>query len=265
MLFLETGSPAKSLSTKTVILSTCFCLRNLSAALGFPTRYRAARFNGINSNSRGSLILWAKRFVVSARSNLSWARYESFIQADLYRVASHFFIIGLRLPSCTSLSCSVPRGVLNASVFVLHPGSLMMSGACLRPGSISRYCPVWSTPTLNTRFNNRRLFTSESSNPSVPMFFAVYLVFRRLSKCLNPSSSDKHTESSPCTAILTSWIRLWHNAALCLPLKNLPTLHRLGSRSQAARCGKHPKFHTCSWSFCQLLSSPCVSSARRRT
>ena len=35
-LFLETGSPAKSLSTKTMILSTCFCLRNLSAALGLP-------------------------------------------------------------------------------------------------------------------------------------------------------------------------------------------------------------------------------------
>ena len=34
--FLETGSPAKSLSTKTVILSTCFCLRNLSAALASP-------------------------------------------------------------------------------------------------------------------------------------------------------------------------------------------------------------------------------------
>ena len=34
MLFLETGSPAKSLSTKTVILSRCFSLRNLSAASG---------------------------------------------------------------------------------------------------------------------------------------------------------------------------------------------------------------------------------------
>ena len=62
MLFLETWSPARSLSTKTVILSTCFCLRYLSAALGFPTKYRAARFNGAKSNSRGSLILWAKGF-----------------------------------------------------------------------------------------------------------------------------------------------------------------------------------------------------------
>ena len=44
----ETGSPAKSLSTKTVILSTGCCLRSLSAALGFPSRYRAARFNGPN-------------------------------------------------------------------------------------------------------------------------------------------------------------------------------------------------------------------------
>ena len=142
LLFLETGSPAKSLSTKTVILSTCFCLQNLSAALGFPTRYRAARFNGMKSNSRGSLILWAKCFAVSARSNLSWPRYESLIQADLYRVASSCFRIGLRLPSNTGLSCSFSHGVLTAIVFVLHPDSLIMSGACLKSGSISKYCPV---------------------------------------------------------------------------------------------------------------------------
>ena len=87
-------------------LVNSFCLRYLSAALGFPTRYRAARINGTTSNSRGSLILWAKCFAVSVRSNLSWARYDSLIQADLYRVASSFFRIGLRLLPNTSLSCS---------------------------------------------------------------------------------------------------------------------------------------------------------------
>ena len=106
----ETGS----LPTKTVILSTCFCLRNLSAALGFPSRYRAARFNGRKSNSRGSLSLWAKCFAVSARSNLSWVKYESLMKADLYRVASPFFRIGLRLPSNTSLFCSFSRDVYTA-------------------------------------------------------------------------------------------------------------------------------------------------------
>ena len=139
--------------------------------------------------------------LVSARSNLSWAQYESLMQAHLHRVASSFFKIGLRLPSNTSLCCSLSRGVLTALVFVLHPDSLMMSGACLKSGSMSRYCPVCSTPTPNTRFNNRKLFTSESSNPSVPMSFAVYLDLRRLSMCLSPSSSDKHTKSSPSTAI----------------------------------------------------------------
>ena len=44
--FFEFGSPAKSLSTKNVILSTCSCHRNRIAALGFPKRYRAARFSG---------------------------------------------------------------------------------------------------------------------------------------------------------------------------------------------------------------------------
>ena len=84
----------------------------------------------------------AKCFAVSARSNLSWARYESLMQADLYRVASSFFRIGLRLPSNTSLSCSLSRGVLTASVFEVHPDSLMMRGACLKSSSISKYCPV---------------------------------------------------------------------------------------------------------------------------
>ena len=105
-----------------------FCLRNLSAVSGFPTRYRAARFNGTKSNSRGSLILWAKYFAVSAGSS---------------------------------------QGSMSN---LINPNS--------------------STPTLNTRFNNRKLFMSESSNPSVPI--AVYFDLRRLSMCLSPSSPDKH-------------------------------------------------------------------------
>ena len=141
MLFLETGSPAKSLSTKNVILSTCFCLRYLSAALGFPTRYRAARFNGTKSNSRGSHILWAK-----------WL----FQQDPIYHGPSmkvsckQICIVVLHLSSESDsvfrltpvLSCSLSRGVLTASVLVLHPDSLTMSGACLQSGSMSRYCPV---------------------------------------------------------------------------------------------------------------------------
>ena len=142
MLFLETRSPAKSLSTKTVILSTCYCLRNLRAALGIPTRYRAARFNGTKSNSRGSLILWANVLLFQQDPNLSGVKYESLIQADLYILASALFRMGLRLPSNTSLSCSFSRGMLTVLVFVLHPDSLMMSGGCLKCSSISRYCPV---------------------------------------------------------------------------------------------------------------------------
>ena len=108
----------------------------------FPPDTSPARLNGTKLNSRSSLILWAKCFAVSARSNQSWARYASLMQADLYRVSSSFFRIGLRLPSNTSLSCSFSRGVLTALVFVLHPDSLMKSAACLKSGSISRYCPV---------------------------------------------------------------------------------------------------------------------------
>ena len=103
---------------------------------------RTARFNGTTSNSRGSLILWAKCFAVLARSNQSWAKCGSLMQADLHMVASSLFKIRLCLPSNTGLSCSFSRGVLTALVFVLHLDSLMMSGACLKSSSMSRYCPV---------------------------------------------------------------------------------------------------------------------------
>ena len=127
---------------------TCFCL------LGFPTRYCSARFNGIKSNSRGLLILWAKCFAVSARSNLSWARYQSLMYADLYRVASSFFRIGLRLPANTSSSCSFSRGVITALVFVLSPDSLMMSGACLKSSQCPNTVQFDLLQLQNIRVNN---------------------------------------------------------------------------------------------------------------
>ena len=105
------------------------------------------------------------------------------------------FRIELFLPFNTNFSCSLPRGVLAVLVFALHPDSLMMSGACLRSNSISKNRPVRSVSTLGSRFNIRRLFTSETSNPSVPRSIAVYLDLRSLSMCLGPSSSDKHAKS----------------------------------------------------------------------
>ena len=92
--FFETGSPANSLSTKNVFLSTCSCHRNRIAALGLPTRYRAcSTLQWKYSNSRGSPAFWATCFVVSARSNLSFAKSESVTHEDMYRVASSFFRI----------------------------------------------------------------------------------------------------------------------------------------------------------------------------
>ena len=77
---------------------------------------------------------------------------------------------------------------------------------------------------------------SDSSNPSVSISFAVFWDLRGLSMWSSPSSSDKHTMSSPCTAILTLSLELWNNAALCLPLRN-PT--------------NSPKIRV-TWSSCQL-------------
>ena len=148
-----------------MIQSKCSCIRNRNAALGFPTRYRAERSTGEDCDSV-KVFLYSKSQCSSGFPDfhwnkveltrlthslgqmlrgfcLSWAKHKSLMHADLYRVASSsLFRIGLRLPSNTSLSCSFSRGVLTASVFVVHPDSLMMSGACLKSGSMSKCCPV---------------------------------------------------------------------------------------------------------------------------
>ena len=82
--------------------------------LGFSTKYRAARLSGIKSNSRGSLILWATYFA----SILSWAKYESLMDADPFRVASSLFKIGLFQPTNTNLSFSFSRGEFSLGVRV---------------------------------------------------------------------------------------------------------------------------------------------------
>ena len=60
--------------------------------------------------------------------------------------------------------------------------------------------------------------------------------------CLSPSSSDKHTKSSPCTAILTSWFALGNNVELCLPLRTPPW--NSGKKNNETRKSKHGKAKT---------------------
>ena len=135
MLFLETGSPAKSLSTKTVILSTCSCLRNRYAIRGFPTRYRAARFqrNEIELAKFSHSLVQMLRGFCKIQPVFSQLR-----KSHACRWVTHciFFFsesdIFSRLN--TNLSCNSSRGVLTDLVFVLHPDSLM---TCLKSGSMS--------------------------------------------------------------------------------------------------------------------------------
>ena len=140
MLFLQTRSTAKSLSTKTVILSTCFCLRKSQRCFGLSHQIPRRTFQRMKSNSRSSLILRAKRFAVSARSTLSWARYESLNarRSALLHLSSESGFVFRLMPVCLVV---FSRCVLSALVFVLHPESLMTSGACLKSGSKSSYCP----------------------------------------------------------------------------------------------------------------------------
>ena len=137
----------------------------------------AARVNGLVefTNLAHSL---GQMFRCFSKIQSVLGKYESLMQADLYRVASSFFRIALRLPSKTSLSCSFSRGAPSALVFVWHPDSLMVSGACLKyqvqyPSTVH----FDQRQTLNTRFNNRRLPTSKSSIPSVAISVAMHLDF----------------------------------------------------------------------------------------
>ena len=75
--------------------------------------------------------------------------------ADLYRVASSFFRIGLRLPANTSSSCSFSCGVITALVFVLYPDSpMMMSGACLKSSQFPNTVQFDLLQLQNIRVNN---------------------------------------------------------------------------------------------------------------
>ena len=99
-------------------------------------------FNRTKSNSRSSLILWAKCLLfqqdpVRLGPSMKVSHKKTCI------VLLHFSSqsdSALRLtPVCLVV---FSRGVLTASVFVLHPDSLMMNGACLKSVSLSKNCPV---------------------------------------------------------------------------------------------------------------------------
>ena len=125
------------------------------------------------------------------------------------------------VPVCFVVSlCGV---VLTASVFVLHPDPLMMSGACLKSSSMSKYSTVWSNPNSKQTVQQQKAFHVWIFASKCSHVFRCVFVFEKTFECLSPSSSDKHTKSSPCTAILTSRFGLWNSAALCLTLRKPPS------------------------------------------
>ena len=166
--FLETWSPAKSLSTKTVILSTCSCPRNRKADLGFPTRYRASpekqsRILAVPSASGpNALQVLQSPICLGPNKKVSCTQ----ICIVLYLLSSE--LDSFSRPS-TNMSCNFSRDVLTVLLFELRPDSFMMRDACLKSGPMSENCPVRFVPTLNTRFYNKktcriRIFESKCSN-----------------------------------------------------------------------------------------------------
>ena len=75
--------------------------------------------------------------------------------------------------------------------------------------------------------------------------------------CSSPSSSDKQTESSPCTDILTSSFWIFEQCCTVFAFIGiLLTQNKSSSHSQVAICEMRPEFHTCFWSICQLCPQP---------
>ena len=178
VLVLESGSPAKSLSTMNVIVSACPCLQNRIAAFGFQTRYFAARLSGTESNYRGSLVLWAKCVCCFCEILLVFGQIRH----------SH---------ASRSVSCCIyllqnwtPSPVQHTRVLQF----LSWCAHCLRVQVSSTFSDDESSLSQikfnlqelscliclhqEHRVNNRTSFASESSNPSVTKFVAVYFWMR---------------------------------------------------------------------------------------
>ena len=117
-----------------------FCPHVLVCGSAVQLGYRAARFSGMKSNSRGSLIRWATCFAVSATSNLFLGQIRK-THACRSVTCCIFLLQNVTLPTIrhTTLSCNFSRDVVTELVFALDPDSLMMSGACLKSGSMSKY------------------------------------------------------------------------------------------------------------------------------
>ena len=137
------------------------------------------------------------------------------MQADLFRVASSFFRVGLFLPSITNLSCNFSRCALTVWVFALHPDSLMMR-VHVSSWVKSKHCPVGAFPTLTRRFRTRR----------------------RLASVFVYQTQSRH-RALPSSPLCFRCGPLLH--CVCL-LGIIPVLHRSGSHSQFATCDKYLKF-----------------------
>ena len=172
---LETGSPAKSLSTKTVIFVNVFLSSESQRCFGVShlipcctLQWNKVEFSRF-THPLGHMFLLFLQSLVCLGSNR-----ESHMQAELYHVASCLFRTGLFLPSHTDLSCNFSRGVLTVFVFALHPDSLMMTGAV-------RLTVQELSSLISPNPEQRRRFASAPSIRYVPMSFAAYFDLRSVS------------------------------------------------------------------------------------
>ena len=140
MLFLETGSGSEIAVHEDTDRVNMFLSSKSQCRSGFPNQIsRCAFHRNKKSNARGSRFCSARCFAVSARSNPSWVKYE---KSQAHGSVSCCFIF-LQNPSCVQHQFSLLFLSWCARCFGVRIASrLMMSGACIKSGSTSKYCPV---------------------------------------------------------------------------------------------------------------------------
>ena len=179
VLFLETGSPAKSLSRKTVILSTCSCLRNRIAAFGFPNKipYCTLQWNKVEFSwfsSSGPNVLLFPPSLICLGPKLESLNSKICIVLHLLSSELDSFFRPHPLALQFLSWCTHCLGVLVASRFFDDEGCISQAKSSVQEMSRLMY-PDSSkhvSPTENVSRPNLR------SNPNLPMVFVVYFDMR---------------------------------------------------------------------------------------
>ena len=129
----------------------------------------------------------------------------------------------------------------------------MMSGACLKSGSMSKYSPVLISSNSKHTIQQQKAFHVGIFESKCSHVFRCVFGFEKtidvFESIIVLTNTQSHRRALPILHLDSDCGTMLH--CVCLS-GSLLTLHGSGSQNQIARCWKRLAFRTCSWSFCQL-------------